>query len=112
MFDRKKYSHEHYLANIELYRERSRLSSKRQRDKKRQVIVDAKSRPCADCGIQYPSYVMQFDHVRGDKVANVSNMYTDTYGMARILAEIDKCEVVCANCHAIRTHTRKQGSFV
>jgi len=33
----------------------------------RDIINAAKSRPCADCGISYPFYVMTFDHVRGEK---------------------------------------------
>lgn len=66
------------------------------------LIRSAKERPCADCGIQYPYWVMQFDHVRGIKVINLSKCYLATTG--KILGEINKCDVVCANCHANRTH--------
>lgn len=60
--------------------------------------------PCADCGIAYPPVVMQFDHVRGVKVESVSRMVSSGVGQDTIAKEIAKCEVVCANCHALRTH--------
>jgi hypothetical protein len=71
----------------------------------RQLIRESKQKPCMDCGIKYPYYVMQFDHVRGKKSVNLSGMHL-RYGRLQILAEIAKCDVVCANCHAERTHSR------
>lgn len=73
-----------------------------------QDIVDsAKSFPCADCGIQYPSYIMDLDHVRGTKVKNVAKM-VGRVSVRELLEEIAKCEVVCSNCHRERTHQRKE----
>lgn len=68
-------------------------------------VREAKERPCADCKVQYPYYVMQFDH-RGDKKFNLSWAYRMA-GFNQIKAEIEKCDVVCANCHAERTHRRR-----
>lgn len=48
----------------------------------------------------------QFDHVRGTKMKDVSRMLM--YSEAKILAEIAKCDLVCANCHANRTYMRNQ----
>ena len=62
--------------------------------------------PCADCGIKYPYYVMDFDHVGGDKTMNVSRLARGAGGKARLLQEISKCDLVCANCHRKRTHLR------
>jgi hypothetical protein len=59
------------------------------------------SHPCVDCGECDP-VVLEFDHVRGDKVANVSKMVRDRPWSA-ILQELEKCEVRCANCHRRRT---------
>jgi hypothetical protein len=73
----------------------------------RVIAVEAKNRPCADCGRSYPPYVMDFDHVRGEKVANVSVLVAGGASRRRVLAEIAKCEVVCANCHRERTHGRQ-----
>lgn len=71
------------------------------------IIRDAKDKPCADCGIQYPYYVMQFDHVRGEKKFNVGGGWNNS--IESIKEEIAKCDVVCANCHAERTYQRMIG---
>jgi hypothetical protein len=60
---------------------------------------------CVDCG-EDDSRVLQFDHVRGVKHRDVSQMVTLGYGWSTILAEIAKCEIVCANCHTKRTAQR------
>lgn len=70
---------------------------------RKELINAAKDVPCTDCGIKYPPYVMQFDHLR-DKEFQIGNSFT--FSLERVLAEIEKCEVVCANCHAERTHQR------
>lgn len=68
------------------------------------IIRDAKDKPCADCGIQYPYYVMQFDHVRGEKKFNLGGGWNNS--IEAIREEIAKCDVVCSNCHAERTYQR------
>ena len=74
----------------------------------RRIMTAYKSQPCADCGISYPPYVMDFDHVRGTKVAAVGAM-KGTVSTAALLNEIAKCDVVCSNCHRMRTHRRRNG---
>ena len=59
---------------------------------------------CQDCGVTNP-IVLDFDHLK-DKKYNVSRMIHDGFSWAAIKKEIAKCEVVCANCHRIRTHNR------
>lgn len=62
-------------------------------------------RGCADCGYKVHPVALDFDHLPGTtKRYALHNMA----GMRRsaIDAEIAKCEVVCANCHRIRTHER------
>lgn len=66
--------------------------------------------PCLDCGVSYPFYVMQYDHVTDDKELNISAAIRRDWTQERIQAEIDKCQLVCANCHAERTHQRRQSS--
>lgn len=61
--------------------------------------------PCDDCGGRFPYYVMQFDHVRGEKIDKVNRMvYTSSY--EAVMEEIAKCDIVCANCHHFRTFWR------
>jgi hypothetical protein len=60
-------------------------------------------RPCTDCGRIYPPEVMQWDHLPGtEKLADVSLIRS----REAVFAEIAKCELVCTNCHAIRTFRR------
>ena len=60
--------------------------------------------PCVDCGEDDP-IVLDFDHVRGKKIANVSKLAS--YSRKAILEELPKCEVRCANCHRRVTHQRR-----
>jgi hypothetical protein len=57
--------------------------------------------PCVDCG-ETDVIVLQFDH-QGDKVAEICSMVASGYIWPKIMTEIAKCEVVCANDHARRT---------
>jgi hypothetical protein len=98
------YQKRHYAANREKYV----LKAGKWKRKRFKLIQDLKKRPCGDCGIEYPPYVMQFDHKR-DKLFSIST-YASRYSLERVLAEIEKCDVVCANCHAIRTHKRRTSS--
>jgi hypothetical protein len=63
--------------------------------------------PCGDCGGRFPPCAMDFDH--RDPAAKVQGV-TRMIGRAsieRILAEVDKCDIVCGNCHRLRTHARR-----
>jgi hypothetical protein len=92
-------------------REQTRRTSARQRSLVRRTIEAAKDCPCADCGQRFPTLVMDLDHVRGVKEFKVSEAVARAYGvkMERLRAEIAKCDVVCANCHRLRT--AKQGHY-
>lgn len=67
-------------------------------------------KPCTDCGGMFPTYVLHWDHVpgRGQKLFNIG---AGDYSLATVQTEIAKCDLVCANCHAVRTwnRRRKQG---
>jgi hypothetical protein len=63
--------------------------------------------PCADCGICYPYYVMDFDHMR-DKKFNVARGTSAGWRLETIIDEVAKCEIVCANCHRMRTFRRSK----
>lgn len=63
--------------------------------------------PCADCRENYPYWIMEFDHLPDSiKEFNVSEYRQRTISLEKIKIEIDKCELVCANCHRTRTHYR------
>lgn len=60
---------------------------------------------CVDCGYDAHPDALQFDHVcaPGEKLCDVSKVKN----FNRLACEVAKCEVVCANCHAIRTAQRR-----
>jgi hypothetical protein len=60
---------------------------------------------CEDCGETNP-LVFEFDHIGTDKFRDISKMVSQNYGVEAIKREVAKCEIVCANCHKIRTSTR------
>lgn len=75
--------------------------------KQRQFVADLLARSsCVDCG-NNDSRVLEFDHVRGEKKGNIANLKNAAYGMKRLLDEIAKCDIRCANCHRIVTHERR-----
>lgn len=103
--DRKAYAKRHYEANKEAYVARAVAHTRNSRRETARFLQGLKDRPCTDCGVKYPYYVMQFDHCKGDKSFNVSR--PDRYvSREKLEIEILKCEVVCANCHAKRTFSR------
>lgn len=69
------------------------------------LLIELKSKPCTDCRLSFPAYVMDFDHVRGEKEFGIAHGI-HTYTLDEVLLEIAKCDLVCSNCHRIRTHTR------
>lgn len=71
-----------------------------------EIANEFKSAPCADCGVSYPPYVLDFDHLGDDKLDNVSRLVGSKASEEAIRSEIAKCEVVCSNCHRERTHER------
>jgi hypothetical protein len=78
------------------------------RIRKRSEFMDAYKleRGCADCGWAGHPAALEFDHLPGSaKVIEVSRLRV-VGTMQQLLDEIAKCEVVCANCHRIRTAER------
>jgi hypothetical protein len=57
--------------------------------------------PCVDCG-NTDIRVLQFDHVRGEKLGNISNIIRAKNNVGFLVEEIAKCDVRCGNCHLIR----------
>lgn len=100
----KKLSGKHYQNNKPDYLARSQTT---RRVLQGEVSALKEASPCTDCGKFYPHYVMDYDHL-GEiaKVDNVSSLIRNTASRPLVMAEIAKCELVCSNCHRIRTHER------
>ena len=94
------YSRAHYRNNKASYKRRTTASREKARTELKRL---KESNPCSDCGKHYPHYVMEFDHLNPlEKKGCVSELANS--GIKMMLAEIEKCELVCANCHRERTH--------
>jgi hypothetical protein len=94
------YAKNYYQQNKEKFKQRSKISQQ----KKQAFINELKNKPCLDCGISYKPWIMQFDHRNPkDKLFNIAER-KNCYGFDIIEKETNKCDVVCANCHAERTH--------
>ena len=90
-----------HLANI-----------KRNKEKTKKFIEEYKrTQKCIDCGFSgqdFP-YVLDFDHIQevGTKRFTIGSWSHSVISLHTIKQEIKKCELVCANCHRIRTFRYK-----
>ena len=64
---------------------------------------------CADCRESDP-IVLEFDHVRGTKLNNISNLCILNASLKKLQTEVDKCDVVCSNCRRRRTAQRQNNA--
>src|SRR5690242_6245481 len=93
----------HYRQNSEHHNRRRMINAARQRARNRKALVELlRLHRCVDCGEGDPR-VLEFDHVRGPKCGNIGDLVARPAAWDRILSEIAKCEVRCANCHRRKT---------
>lgn len=74
----------------------------RRRELSKKLLEFLNGKSCVDCG-EDDLVVLDFDHARGKKDREVSNMIRDGIGWTKILKEIKKCDICCSNCHRRRT---------
>lgn len=100
-YDQRYYNVRYYAAHRDLELERV----KKRQAATLQWLRELRRRPCDDCGESFPPYVMDFDHRDPSK-----KLFAITTGSSylrsreKLIAEIEKCDIVCANCHALRTY--------
>tara|TARA_R110000751_G_C13633083_1_gene466075 strand:+ start:313 stop:810 length:498 start_codon:yes stop_codon:yes gene_type:complete len=86
-----------------VWKEKLRKQENERIRKVKLFIADYKmERGCTDCGYRKHHTALEFDHIRGKKELNVCL----SKSIAQAKKEIEKCEVVCSNCHRIRTYNR------
>ena len=100
----KAYKKEHYQANTEYYKKKARVYTSKYIKNNRIMSYEFKlGNPCVECGESDP-IVLEFNHVDPtDKKYNISEMVNGGHSWKSIMNEIEKCEVLCANCHRRRT---------
>lgn len=99
-------THTHWLPGMNFASKSPRARKRAAKWRLSQIIKSDNG--CIDCGYNKNPYALQFDHIDDNKKKNVSDLIRSDYSWKTIKEEIDKCEVVCANCHAIRTKLRGQ----
>jgi formate-dependent nitrite reductase cytochrome c552 subunit len=72
-----------------------------------EMLRKLRSVPCLDCGGSFEWCVMEFDHRDPATKAEAVTRMVGLASVERILAEVAKCDVVCANCHRMRTFRRR-----
>lgn len=91
----------------------STLTSERKAEKQKKATERARKikeflaeyklkKGCKDCGYNQHHSALEFDHIEGEKSLNISFAKS----ISQALKEIEKCEVVCSNCHRVRTYNR------
>lgn len=79
----------------------------RRRESRQAFINELKSDPCVDCDQVFDPCAMDFDHTNPiNKVDKISRMVQQMVSIETLIAEIMKCDLVCAVCHRIRTKRR------
>lgn len=91
-------------ASALLAKEAQRSHQKQNLQRNRAYVIRAKSRPCVDCHVQYNPWIMQFDHREPSQKRFEMSELRHNYSLKKLQSEIDKCDVVCANCHQDRTY--------
>ena len=92
-----------YSKDVNAIAKKNELKRKRREHRRRFLWEFLSENPCMDCGEADPM-VLEFDHVRGEKLAGISKLAGDDAKMEVIINEIDKCEIRCANCHRRKTY--------
>lgn len=106
----REYGREHYRKNLEVYVRKAKAQAAVDRPRNRRIVAAYLAvHPCVDCG-ECDSVVLEFDHrdpsTKSTEVGRLVHMST----VDALLAEIDKCDVRCGNCHRMKT-ARQFGSY-
>ena len=98
------YVRKHYIKNTKYYIDKARKRNLVVKDKSLKYIGEYfKTHPCIDCG-ETDVLVLEFDHrVRSEKFKDVSKLIKSRGTFQKVVDEIVKCEVRCANCHRRKT---------
>jgi hypothetical protein len=83
-------------------RDKQKQAQKESRDRRKAVLDAIKSVPCMDCGGSFPPICMDFDHRDPAEKKFTIGQHSAIVNLNDLMTEIDKCDIVCANCHRIR----------
>jgi hypothetical protein len=95
------YNREYYQRNRKHLLEKQREKNRRLAENRRKWLVEfRKTLSCVRCEESHPA-TLTFHHREGtEKSFEIGNIVGLGFSLKRIIAEIEKCEVLCANCHS------------
>lgn len=102
----KEFRKEHYRSAPGPYNARARAQKK---ETKRLYLQYMSGKKCVDCGEDDP-ILLEPDHVRGKKSANISVLIRKGRSWKAVLSELEKCDIRCVVCHRRKT-ARDQGWY-
>ena len=91
------YQNDWYKKQSKEYKERQKLLKKQRVEKNQKFLIEKRSNPCYCCQEIHPQEIMEFHHIDGNPDYRVSNLLGNS--LKRLKEEIDKCVLVCPNCH-------------
>lgn len=88
--------------------EKGKACSQRHYEKRKGYIANYKlNRGCSVCGYHKCAAALEFHHPNDDKEFNIScGLYRDNRSLEEIEKEMEKCVILCANCHK-EEHSKK-----
>lgn len=94
----------YYLKNKDYYKRKAAEHTKKIRKEIKRFLWDyLKDKSCKICGESNP-IVLDFHHRDpSNKIDSISNFSTQGYSIVKLKEEIKKCDILCANCHRIKT---------
>lgn len=100
----------HYRLNSTAIKRRAAEARTVARQRNAKIVRNfLQTHSCVDCGENNPD-VLEFDHVRGKKRGNVSDMSNRAVSVETLRREIAKCDIRCANCHRVATRKRRESA--
>jgi hypothetical protein len=108
---RRVYQQQWYRVNSETHKNKVAKRNGRIVQELRQFVHNYKqNHPCAHCGFNHPA-ALQFHHHDDNKDMEVAVMVAHRYSKERIIEEINKCTILCANCHAIHHYNERKNKL-
>jgi hypothetical protein len=102
------YAKEHYRKNRDKYLAKASRRNAVERERLAMMLrAYLEEHPCVDCGVADLT-ILDFDHRNPSEKTATVNALMRSWNWERVLSEIAKCDVRCANCHRRRT-ARQRG---
>ena len=93
-------------------KEKSRKRTNRSRTILKRKLWEIKENSgCVDCGEKYPHWMLDFDHKPEFEKIDSPTKIMQKYSWEKALEEVAKCDIVCPNCHRVRTYIRNQSGY-